>query len=152
LISKEDVQEAIAQVTEDNGNQITQSQTDALVNLIYKSADVENAGVIDRVQLKEAMIANSDKMNSIAEDILPQTNAVVAHVMDTLNSTNSGSIRKRDFKKALDSFNDNNHTELDVDSIVNDVFKNTTTLDRSIIRSKMNQNSVIQDTVAAEPI
>ena len=70
-ISKEDVQEAIAQVAKDNGNQITQSQTNALVNLIYKSADAENTGVIDRVQLKEAMIANTEKMNSITEESLP---------------------------------------------------------------------------------
>ena len=57
--------------------------------------------MIDRVQLKEAMIANSERMNAITEESLPQTNAVVAHIMDTLNSTNSGTIRKRDFKKAL---------------------------------------------------
>ena len=57
-ISKEEVQEAITQVAADNGNHITQSQSEALVNLIYKSADAEDTGVIDRVQLKEAMIAN----------------------------------------------------------------------------------------------
>jgi len=63
-----------------------------LVNLIYKSADAEITGVIDRIQLKEAMIANKEKMNVITENSLPQTNAVVAQVMETLNSTNSGTI------------------------------------------------------------
>ena len=70
-ISKADIQEAIAQVAEDNGNQISQSQTDALVNLIYKSADSENTGVIDRVQLLESMIENKVKMNVITEESMP---------------------------------------------------------------------------------
>jgi hypothetical protein len=38
------------------------------------------------------MIANKDKLIAITEDSLPQTNAVVAQVMDTLNSNNSGTI------------------------------------------------------------
>ena len=62
--------------------------------MIYKSADAENTGVIDRVQLKEALIANQEKMNVISEDApLPQTLDAVAYVMDTLNSTNSGIIK-----------------------------------------------------------
>jgi len=77
-----------------------------LVDLIYKSADSEDTGIIDRVQLKEAMIANKEKMNTITEDNLPQTNAIVAQVMDSLNSTNKGTIRKRDLKKALLTFSD----------------------------------------------
>ena len=72
--------------------------------------------------------------------------------METLNSTNSGTIKKREFKKALLAFNDENQAELDVDSIVKEVFKDKPTLDRSVIRQEMNQNSEIQDTVAAEPI
>ena len=88
----------------------------------------------------------------IVDTTLPQTNAVVAHVMDTLNSKNSGIIRQRDFKKALKTFNDENQADLDVDSIVKEVFKDKLTLDRSIIRSKMNQNQDIKDSVAAEPI
>ena len=61
--------------------------------MIYKSADLENYGVIDRVQLKEALIANQEKMNVISEDAsLPQTLDAVAYVMDTLNSTNNGTI------------------------------------------------------------
>ena len=93
-------------------------------------------------------------MNSITEDSdsLPQTNGVVAHIMDTLNSTRSGTIRKSDFKKALNSFNNDNQAYLDVDTIVNDVFKDKPTLDRSVIREEMNQNADIQDIVAAEPI
>lgn len=95
-ISKEDIQKAIAWVAEENGKQITQSQTNALVNLIYKSADAEETGMINRVQLKEAMIANKDKLNMITyihENIpLPQTPDAVAYVMDTLNSINNGTI------------------------------------------------------------
>ena len=91
-------------------------------------------------------------MIAITEDSLPQTNAVVAQVMDTLNSSNSGTIQKKEFKKALLTFNDENQAELDVDSIVKEVFKNKPTLVRSVIREEMNQNVDIQDTVAAEPI
>ena len=91
-------------------------------------------------------------MIAFTEDSLPQTNAVVAQVMDTLNSSNSGTIQKKEFKKALLTFNDENQAELDVDSIVKEVFKNKPTLVRSIIREEMNQNVDIQDTVAAEPI
>ena len=72
--------------------------------------------------------------------------------MDSLNSTKSGTIRKSDFKKALHSFNNVNQADLDVDTIVNDVFKDKATLDRSVIREEMNQNADIQDNVAAEPI
>ena len=89
------------------------------------------------------MISNTEKMNTITEENLPQTNAVVAHVMDTLNSTNSGTIRKSDFKKALQSFNNDNQTDLDVDLIVKEVFKDKSTLDRSVIREEMNQNQDI---------
>lgn len=99
------------------------------------------------------MIANKEKMNVITEDTpLPQTNAVVAHVMDNLNSTNSGTIKKREFKRALLTFNDENNAELDVESIMKDVFKDKVALDRSVIRKEMNQNTDIKDTVAAEPI
>jgi len=52
------------------------------------------------------MIANKEKMNTITEDNLPQTNAIVAQVMNSLNSTNKGTIRKRDLKKALLTFSD----------------------------------------------
>ena len=72
--------------------------------------------------------------------------------MDTLNSTKSGTIRKKEFMQALLTFNDENQTELDVDSIVKEVFKDKPTLDRSVIREEMNHNQDIQDTVAAEPI
>ena len=58
--------------------------------------------------------------------------------MDSLNSTNGGSIRKQDFKKALLTFNDDNQADLDVDSIVKEVFKDNPTLDRSIFRQEMN--------------
>ena len=72
--------------------------------------------------------------------------------METLNSSNSGTIQKKEFKKALLIFNNENQAELDVDSIVKEVFKNKPTLVRSVIREEMNQNVDIQDTVAAEPI
>ena len=133
---------------------MTQPQQESPVNTIYKPAGAENTGEIDRVQLKEAMIKNEVMMNAYTEEEIPipQTNAVVAQIMETLNSTNSGTIRKRDLKKALLTFNDDNHTELDVDLIVREIFEEKPTLDRSVIRSKMNQNPVIQETVAAEPI
>ena len=72
--------------------------------------------------------------------------------MDTLNSSSSGTIRKRDLKKALLTFNDDNQTELDIDLIVREIFTDKPTLDRSVIRSKMNVLPIIQETVAAEPV
>ena len=72
--------------------------------------------------------------------------------MDTLNSNKSGTIQKRELKRALLTFNDENQADLDVESIVKEVFKDKVALDRSVIRRKMNKNSNIQDTVAAEPI
>ena len=42
------------------------------------------------------------------------------------------------------TFNDENQAELDVESIVKEVFKDKPNLYRSIIRSKMNQNQDIQ--------
>jgi hypothetical protein len=65
--------------------------------------------------------------------------------MDTLNSTNSGTIKKSDFKKALLTFNHENQSELDVDSIVSDVFKGQVSLDRSEIRNEMSSNPIVQD-------
>jgi len=72
--------------------------------------------------------------------------------MDMLNSNSSGVIGKKDFKKALDAFNQQNETELDVDSIVLEVFKEQEIVDRSDIRRELNQNQDIQDLAATEPI
>jgi ATP-dependent Clp protease adapter protein ClpS len=77
---------------------------------------------------------------------------VVAQVMDELNSMKNGTIRKRELKKALLTFNDEYQAEFYVDSIVQEVFKDNVTLDRSIIRRKMNKNLDVQDSVTAEPI
>ena len=72
--------------------------------------------------------------------------------MDMLNSNSSGVIGKKDFKKALDAFNQQNETELDVDSIVLEVFKEQEIVDRSDIRRELNQNQDIQDLAATEPM
>ena len=72
--------------------------------------------------------------------------------MDNLNSTKSGTIRKKELKRALLTFNDEYQAEFDVDSIVQEVFKDKVSLDRSIIRRKMNKNLDVQDSVSAEPI
>mgnify|MGYP006152673641 CR=1 FL=1 len=72
--------------------------------------------------------------------------------MNTLNSTSSGTIQKKDFKKALNTFNVENQADLDVDSIVQEVFKYHSTLDRTVIRNEMNMNQEIQNTVASEPV
>jgi hypothetical protein len=92
-------------------------------------------------------------MNEITESELPSTSAmVVAQVMDDLNSMKNGTIRKRELKKALLTFNDEYQAEFDVDSIVQEVFKDKTTLDRSIIRREMKKNLDVQDSITAEPI
>jgi len=147
-----DVEDAIAEVAEDNGNHISETMASALAKMILKSANVEQAGTIDRVQLKEAIIANSAKMNAITEETLPETNPVVDPVMNILNSTNDVTIQKKDLKKALLDFNDESPSALDYDSVVNDVFNDKAALDRSAIRQEMNQNQEVQDVAAAEPI
>jgi hypothetical protein len=63
-----------------------------LVNVILKSANAEKSGMIDRVQIKEAIIANLAKINSITEESLPQTNPVVSQVMKMLDESSSGVI------------------------------------------------------------
>jgi hypothetical protein len=98
------------------------------------------------------MISNKEKMNVITEASLPQTSSIVAQVMQGLNSTESGTIRKKEFTKALLTFNNENQAELDVDSIVNEVFKDKVSLDRSVIMTNMNENLEIQDTLAEEPL
>ena len=98
-------------------------------------------------------VGGAEEFNRAPSDrTLHQTFAIVDQVMDTLNSTNSGTIKKKEFERALLSFNDDNQAGLDVDSIVKDVFKNKPALDRSIIREEMNLNQEIQEVVAAEPI
>ena len=92
-------------------------------------------------------------MNEITDCQLASTSAmVVAQVMDDLNSMKNGTIRKRELKKALLTFNDEYQAEFDVDSIVQEVFKDNVTLDRSIIRREMKKNLDVQDSVTAEPI
>ena len=72
--------------------------------------------------------------------------------METLNSTISGTIKKNDFKKALLTFNLENHAVLNIDLIVSDVFKDQVSLDRSEIRIEMSSNQTVQDSVTAEPV
>ena len=50
-----------------------------MVNSIFQSADAGNTGEIDRVQLKEAMIANHVMMTTFTEEEIPipTTNTVV---------------------------------------------------------------------------
>jgi len=101
-----DVEDAIAEVAEDNGNLISETKTSDLANMILKSANADKAGAIDRVQLKEAIIANQAKMNEIIEESLPQANPVVDPVMSALDTTNDGILKKGAFKNALINFND----------------------------------------------
>jgi hypothetical protein len=61
--------------------------------MIYRSADAETSGVIDRIQLKEAIIANKERINEVIELGQPSSSAIVDQVMDTLNSTSSGKIQ-----------------------------------------------------------
>jgi len=100
-----DVEDAIAEVAEDNGNLISETKTSDLANMILKSANADKAGAIDRVQLKEAIIANQAKMNEIIEESLSQANPVVDPVMSALDTTNDGILKKGAFKNALINFN-----------------------------------------------
>lgn len=79
-------------------------------------------------------------MNEITGESHPQINPLVDQVMNILNSIKDGTIEKKKVKKALFVTNDKNKTELDINSIVKDLFKDKIDLDRSAIRYWMNQN------------
>lgn len=90
--------------------------------------------------MKDAIITNIDKVSIITKGSLPHTNPIISDVMKHLDEINSGTIQKKDLKKALLNYDDNNLTSVDVDSIVNNVFKNNTSLSRSEVRKELNLN------------
>jgi len=45
--------------------------------MIYTSADSEDSGIINRVELKEAIIANMDKVSIITDFFNPSNEAVI---------------------------------------------------------------------------
>jgi hypothetical protein len=77
-LSKDDVADAIIQVSQENNNPLSQMQTNALVNLIYKSSDVEETGFINRTQLKDGIIKNMDKLKVVTETSKPTTDPIIA--------------------------------------------------------------------------
>jgi hypothetical protein len=68
-INQEDLVKAITQVTVETNHPISKSQTDALANIILKSAGAyeETNAAVDRKQIKEAILSNLDKVSIINE-------------------------------------------------------------------------------------
>jgi len=62
--------------------------------MIYTSADSEDSGIINRVELKEAIIANMDKVSIITDFVNPSNEAVIDQVMKLLDESSSGIISK----------------------------------------------------------
>jgi len=62
--------------------------------MIYTSADSEDSGIINRVELKEAIIANMDKVSIITDFFNPSNEAVIDQVMKLLDESSSGIIYK----------------------------------------------------------
>jgi len=54
-IPRKKVEDAIAEVAEDNGNHISQAKTSDLANMILKSANTDKAGAIYRVSLRKQL-------------------------------------------------------------------------------------------------
>jgi acetyl-CoA carboxylase alpha subunit len=99
-------------------NQVFRGKVALDRSVIRKEMD-KNQNILDTIVSEPIQAANHDNAALTEESSLPQTNAVVAHVMDSLNSTNSGTISKREFKKAFLTFTDENQTEMDVEAITN---------------------------------
>jgi len=72
-------------------------------------------------------------MNVIIEESLPQTNPMILEVMKNLEESNSVTIQKDDLRKALLSYDDKNSAQIDIDLIVDQVFKDNTSLSRPYI-------------------
>jgi len=61
--------------------------------MIFKSANAQTSGIVDRIKLKEAMIENSIKMNEITGESYPKINPIIEQVMNILNSIKDGTIK-----------------------------------------------------------
>jgi len=61
--------------------------------MIFKSANAQTSGTVDRIKLKEAMIENSVKMNEITGESYPKINPIIEQVMNILNSIKDGTIK-----------------------------------------------------------
>ena len=88
-ISKAELAEAISKAYGED--KISPGQSTSLVNLIMSSGDS-----IDRSKLKQALIANEDKM-AILEDGKASVEPIVDQVMEVLNDSSSGDIQKHEF-------------------------------------------------------
>jgi len=58
---------------------------------------------------------------------------MILEVMKNLEESNSGTIQKDDLRKALLSYDDKNSAKIDIDLIVDRVFKDNTSLSRPYI-------------------
>jgi Ca2+-binding EF-hand superfamily protein len=100
-ISPKELKDAILKVCQDNGTVINASQSDALVNILYKSADSTSTGKLNRSQIKDAILSNMDKVAIIQDQTLPHINPVLSQIMEILDSSKSGTIEKKELVKAL---------------------------------------------------
>ena len=98
------------------------------------------------MQMFDDEISNGATQNRVE---LPETSPILSAVMKHLEEINAGTIKKKDLKEALLNTNDKN---IHADAIVNEVFKDKTSLSRSEVRRELNQNSEIISAIAVEPI
>ena len=119
--------------------------------MIYKSADANKSGFINKDQLKEAILSNMDKVEMIAESsTLPDSNPIVQQIMLTLDDSGSGTIQRLELEQALEEAAESNNIELDVKQIVGSMFNRRSGLNRHIIRQQLNQTFESFD--VSEPI
>lgn len=141
-ITKRELGSAILRVCKANDQALSKSQTSALVETIYKSADSEFNGNITRSKLKDAIIANIDKVSVVTAEGTAGTSVgpIVSQVMRILDAVDSGSILKNEFQKAVVEVAYLNKIQLDVAALTESVYQRSSNLQRQSIRLALNQS------------
>ena len=124
-ITKENLVQALQEVSQQNNRPITQAQATALSNKVYSGESTMN-----RVQLKEAILKNAEIVQVISTESVAATNPIVEKVMVILDESKSGTIQKKEFQRALAEVADNNEMNLDVNALVELVYDRNPSLSR----------------------
>ena len=101
-VSKQDLKEAVKQVSTQNGKTVDSGSANAFVDKIFMQADSTRSGKVTRAQLRNAINANEIEASQvISESTLPATSATIESVMKQLEESASGVIRKQELQAAI---------------------------------------------------
>jgi len=64
-ITKNDLNDAILKVQEDNDVQMTQAQTRALIKTIFTKADASQTGIVSRSQIRKALNKSIEQVSAL---------------------------------------------------------------------------------------